>query len=146
MSIFSRFADWIASLFKHAEINFENLPADQQKAIIDGSIIPQVIKNNLDKGETAITGLIVQATNLPPELINDALQTVYKEANVATLAEYQSLLTKAKNSSLWNGILDTAARVAGIFLSKGSLTWESLGLGLLQMAYEKFVKGTNPGN
>jgi hypothetical protein len=126
-----------ASLFKSAETHFT--PEDQA-AILNGSMIPQIIKQNLDLGELAIIQLITTRIGMPPTEVQALLQGLYKQFNVATLSEYQNIL-KSSQGSVWMGILETSAKILAIALSNGKLTWESLGLGLLQYAYNSFIAG-----
>jgi len=130
------------SLWKTTEDELEKLPPDQKEAAITGSIIPQIIKNNLDIGETSLTGLIIDKTHLPVDVIEPLLQATYKEFNTASLSEYQNLL-KSSTGAKWMSLLEGAAKFIAGQLSGGKLTWESLGLGLIQAAYLKYVKGSN---
>lgn len=139
-TILEQFGHWVTSLFTTAEGHFNALPLNQQQAILNGSAIPQIIKTNLDAGETEITGLIIQKTGLQADTINSLLQGLYKQFNVATLAEYQALL-KSATGTFWATLLEGAAKFLAGVLSGGVVTWESLGLGLLTYAYNTFIKG-----
>lgn len=140
MSLISILQSIFPFLFNAAKKQWNNLPKDQQEALLHGTGITQIIKDNLDKTETEVKGLIVVYTGRASTDVNNILDNVFKEFNVFTLAELQTLLKGAQNTLKWNGTLTTIASAISIFISGGKLTWEGLLIGLLQFAYKQFIK------
>lgn len=140
MSLISILQSIFPFLFNAAKQQWKKLPKDQQQALLHGTGITQIIKDNLDKTETEVKYLIIVYTGLPSTDVNSILDNVFKEFNVVTLGELQTLLKGAENTLNRNGILTTIASAISIFISGGKLTWEGLLIGLLQFAYKQFVK------
>ena len=132
-------------LFTAAEKQWDALTKEQQAAILNGSGgFAQIIKNNLDLGEVELKQLISEKTGLPLDVVNATFDAIAKELNVSSdtvVVFIQASLKEAENTLNWNGLLTTIGSIAAIVLSGGSITWESLLMGLLQFAYKKFVQG-----
>jgi|GEM_PF-2659561 len=132
-------------LFSALKRSWDNLNENQQQALVNSGVIGQYIKNNL----TALSGDLVTAistsTGLPSDVIEPTLITIAGELGLKTTSvddavkHIQSLLTVAKGSTLWNGILQTALSVGATALSGGTLNWVHIGLGLGEYVYQTFI-------
>jgi hypothetical protein len=143
MSIKSILEKLLPFLFSAAQKEYDKLNKESQTGLLHGLNIGQIIKENLDAAETDIVNIIVAKTGLDADEVGAALQEIgdhYGITDGSIITYLQTELKAAQNVLKWKGILNTFANIAAIVLSGGSLTWEKLAMGLLQFAYEKFVK------
>lgn len=137
---------FIVALFHSAGSAFNNLPPDQQKAAIDGSSISQILKTGYKNGATWILAEITKVTGLPSDVVEQTILSIAKDngVNTTSVQDYldhiadktQGVITDNK----WNAIWQDIAKFAANYLSQGKLDWVSLSLGIIEYAFQTFVK------
>lgn len=137
---------FFAHLVSGAKSAFSELPKEQQDAIIQGVNISQILKDGYTKGVQFVLGEIEAKLNIPEDVATILLQSSLKdvgidEADLQTgfnkLADQiQAGITDTHYNSLWQTIANSAAQ----WLSTGSLSWISLAMGLIEWAFQRFVK------
>lgn len=152
-TFFGKLIAAIGSFFEHllsgAKTAFDNLPPDQQQALINGVNISQIIKENYTKGETAVVQLIADKTGLPSDVITQAILAIAKDAgiNVTSVQAYLDSLADKVQAGItdngWNSLFSDIAAFGASWLSTGSLNWVSLSIGLIEWAYQHFIASGN---
>lgn len=137
---------FIVALFHSAGAAFNNLSPDQQKAAIDGSNISQILKTGYAKGEAWVLGEITTVTGLPADVAEQTILSIAKDNGVNTTSvqayldhiadKVQTTVTDNK----WNAIWQDIAKFAANYLTQGKLDWVSLSLGIIEYAFQTFVK------
>lgn len=147
MSVFSRLfgAIWdaIKSLFESTKDAFNNLPADEQQAILNGTKVAQIIKDNITRGETYVIDVVAIQCGISIDDATDLFQTLAKDLKldqvVSGVAErIESGITDIAHSSLFQSI----AQFAASYLSGGKVSWITLALGVIEYAYQ-YLKANN---
>lgn len=149
-TFFGRLLAAIGGFFAHlvsgAKTAFSQLPKEQQDAIIQGVNISQILKDGYTKGVAFVLGEIEAKLNIPEDVATILLQSALKDIGIDE-ADLQTGFNKLKDriqagvtdthyNSLWQTIASSAAQ----WLSTGSLGWVSLAMGLLEWAFQRFVK------
>lgn len=147
MSIFSKLfgAIWdaIKSLFESTKDAFNELPADEQQAIINGTKVAQIIKDNIGRGETYVIDVVALQLGISIDDATDLFQTLAKDLKldhvVSGIAEkIESGITDIAHNSLFQSI----AQFAASYLSGGKVNWVTLALGVIEYAYQ-YLKANN---
>ena len=139
---------FLSHLLSGAQTAFKKLSPDQQKALINGVNVSQIIKDSYAQGEAAVVSLIAQKTGLTADAVTQLILVIAKDAGInvtsvqgyldAIAAKVQAGLTDLGHNSLFS---DTASFAAS-YLSSGKLDWVSLSLGLVEFAYQHFIKSS----
>lgn len=135
-----------SSLFKSAKKDFNNLPPDQRDALIKGVNISQIIKDGYSKGEAYVVGEVSTLTGLDAPAATQLILSIATDAGVNTnsVQAYLDTLANKVQSGItdngWNALFSDVAAFAASWLSTGSLNWASLAIGLVEFAYQHFVK------
>lgn len=137
---------FIVALFHSAGAAFNNLPPDQQKAAIDGSNISQILKTGYKDGEAAVLTEITKVTGLPQDVATQAILSIARDNGVdvtsvqAYLDHIADKVQAGVTDNKWNAIWQDVAKFAATYLTQGSLDWVSLSLGVIEYAFQTFVK------
>lgn len=140
----------IKSLFNSTGKAFNSLPPDQQKGAIDGTQISQIIKTGYSKGEAWVLGEITAKTGIPADVATQVILTIAKDSNinVTSVQAYLDHIAKTVQAGItdnhWNSIWQTAAQFGATYLTQGKLDWVSLGLGIIEYAFQVFVNKAKP--
>lgn len=145
MSFITRLIESIGNffekLFKDTADGFNNLPKEQQDAILNGVQASQIIKNNIGQGKVYVADLIAVKLGLSNTIAQGLVDTITKDLGLddftTDLADkVQTGITDLAHNSLFESI----AKFAASFLGAGSVNWITLGLGVVEYAYQK-LKG-----
>jgi hypothetical protein len=149
-TFFGRLIAAIGGFFAHllngAKSAFDELPKQQQDAIIQGVNISQILKDGYTKGVAFVLSEIEAKLNIPEDVATQLLQTALKdiginEADLQTgFAKLADKLQSGVTDNNWNSLWQTVASSAAQWLSTGSLNWVSLAMGLIEWAFQHFVK------
>lgn len=140
------FGAFLLHLFTGAKNAFNDLPPQQQQDIINGVNISQIIKDGYTKGEQFVVDEVSKTLNLPVDVTQQVILTGLKDIgiNVTSIqAGFDQLAAKIQagiTDTHWNSLWQTVASSAAQWLSTGSLNWVSLAMGLIEWAFQHFVK------
>lgn len=133
-------------LLKGAETGFNDLPKQQQDDIVNGVNISQILKEGYTDGKGAVLTTIETKLNIAPDVAEQLLLVALKDVNINE-ADLQSGFDKLADriqagvtDNHWNDLWKTIAKSAAQWLSQGSLSWISLGMGLVEWALQHFLK------
>lgn len=147
-SLIDSIGHFFGSLFKTTATAFNQLPPDQQDAIVKGVNLSQLIKEGYSKGETAIVSEVAAKLSIDTETANGLILHALNSIPGINTTSIQSGLDKLADSlqagitdSGWNGLWETLAKSGASWLTTGSLNWITLGLGVIEFAYQHFLKG-----
>jgi hypothetical protein len=133
------------SLVSGARGAFNKLSPEQQKALIDGTNISQILKENYKQGEVAVLALITKTTGIPADVATQVILAIAKDAgvNVTSVQDYLNHLADKVQAGItdngWNALFSDIASFGASWLSTGSLNWVSLGMGLIEFVYQHFI-------
>lgn len=137
---------FLSHLFTGAKNAFEELPPQTQQDIINGVNISQIIKDGYAKGEQFVVDEVSKTLNLPVDVTQQVILTGLKDIgiNVTSIQTgFDQLAAKIQagiTDTNWNSLWQTLASSAAQWLSTGSLNWVSLAMGLIEWAFQHFVK------
>jgi hypothetical protein len=136
------------NLFKSTQTAFNELPKEQQDAIISGVNISQIIKEGYTKDETALVSEVAEKLSISTDVANGVILHVLNSIpgiNVTAIQDGLDKLADSLQSGItdegWNGLWETVAKAAASWLSTGSISWVTLGLGVVEFAFQLIVKG-----
>lgn len=138
--------DFFERLFNNTKDDFNELPPHQQEDIIKGVNISEIIKNGYKKGKVTLIQEISQVTGVSEEVADAVILHVLQSLGInvtETQAGLDKLADRIENTVTddgWNGLWDSAAKFAASWMSTGSLNWMTLGLGVVEFAYQHFIK------
>lgn len=136
----------IGNLFNSTKKDFNSLPPDQQQAAINGSQISQIIKTGYAKGEAWVITQVTALTGLPADVATQTILSIAKDdgVNVTSVQAYlDALADKIQvgiTNNKWNALFEDLAKFGATYLTQGKLDWVTLGLGIIQYAFQAFVK------
>lgn len=139
------------NLFKTTQHAFNELPKEQQDAIISGVNLSQLIKDGYLKGETSLIGDVAEklgvSTDVAKGLILHVLNSLGIEAidihgvNIQLgLDAFADRVQAIATDDGHNGLYESIAKFSASWLATGSLNWITLGLGVVEYAYQHFIK------
>jgi len=146
-SIVASIGHFFERLFNHTKDDFNNLPPDQQDAIIKGVNLSQIIKNGYAKGEQALLTEVSQSIGVPEDIAKAVILHVMHSLGInvtevqAGLDRLAGRIERTVTDDGWNGLWESVAKFAASWLSTGKLNWVTLGLGVVEFAYQKVFKG-----
>jgi hypothetical protein len=146
-SLLAAIGGFFANLVSGARGAFNKLSPDQQKALIDGTNISQILKENYKQGESSVLALITKTTGIPTDVATQVILAIAKDAgvNVTSVQDYLNHLADKVQSGItdngWNALFSDIAAFGASWLSTGSLNWVSLGMGLVEFVYIHFIAG-----
>lgn len=136
------------NLFKTTQNAFNELPKEQQDAIVQGVNISQLIKDGYKAGETALVSEVATKLNISTDVATGViLHTLNSIPGINTTTIQAGLDKLADNIQAgitddgWNGLWETVAKAGASFLATGSISWVTLGLGVVEFAFQHFIKG-----
>lgn len=141
-SIFGGLWKLIKGLFESTKDAFEQLPPDQQKAILDGTNLSQLLKDNFNRAEVYVIDLVAVKLDVSFDVAKAAILYVGKQMRV-TEASVQAVLdhvaeteTSEIDDIAHNSFFKQIAEFASFFLGAGALNWVTISLGVIEYAYQ----------
>jgi hypothetical protein len=137
---------FFAHLVTGAKSAYDELPADQQQAIINGVSVSQIIKDGYKRGEDYVVNTVAQQAKISPgaavQLIFIALADIgiKKDSIQDGLNTLADMIGKGITDNDYNGLWKGLATSAAQWLSSGKLDWISLSMGLIEWAVQHFIK------
>lgn len=138
---------FFSGLFKSTQKAYNELPEDQQQAILNGVNIAEIIKQGYKEGEEYLVAVIAAKANISTDIARGVIDHVLKSWGInetsvqAGLDKLAQTIEKGLTNDGWNGLWETVAKSAASFLGTGRVNWVTLGLGVVEFAYQKFIKG-----
>lgn len=147
MSIFSKVfgAIWgvIKGLFESTQTEFNKLPKEQQDAILNGVQVSQIIKDNIDRGETYVIDVIASRLNLSQDVAKGLFGRLSNDLGVTSVLQgVADKIGQGITDLAHNALFQLIAQSAAAFLSGGTVNWLTLALGVVEYAYQ-FLKGND---
>lgn len=154
MSIFSTIFGglWklIKPLFESTENAFNDLPQEQQNAILNGAQVSQILKDNVGRGETYVKEVIKSRLNLSQDVVDGLFDQLSKDLNYTGLLDgIADKIGQGITDASHNALFDDIAKFASLFLGAGAVNWITLALGAVTYAYhylqahDKLIKPIN---
>jgi len=144
--IIASIGGFIAHLFTGAKNAFNDLPKEQQDAIIQGVNISQLLKEGYKEGAGYVLAEIETKLNIPADVATQLLLTVFKDMGINVtkvqdgLDQIADKVQAGITDNNWNSLWQIGAKSAAQWLSQGKLDWVSLAMGLVEWAYLHFLK------
>lgn len=141
--------NFFEKLFGSTKDAFNELPKEQQEAVLDGVNISELIKQGYAKGEAALLKEIATRLNIEPDTAYQVTLHVLQSLgiNVSNVQDGLNQLSNRIENTLtddgWNGLWESVAKFAASWMSTGKLNWITLGLGVVEFAYQKIFKGVD---
>lgn len=147
-TLISSIGHFFANLFKTTQNAFNELPKEQQDAIVKGVNISQLLKDGYKSGEAAIISSVATKLNVSTDVATGVVLHVLNSIPGINTTTIQAGLDKLADNIQtgitddgWNGLWETVAKAGASFLATGSLNWVTLGLGVVEFAFQHFIKG-----
>lgn len=146
-SLIKSIGQFFDALFRSTKKAFNELPADQQDAIIKGVNVSQLIKEGYKNGAQWLINEIAIKLGVSTDIAQGVLDFVLKSfgINEPDMQDGVNKLSERIENGItdegWNGLWEVGAKSAASWLSTGRLNWITLGLGVLEFAYQKIFKG-----
>ena len=137
---------FLSHLFTGAKTAFDELPKEQQDAIVQGVNISQLLKEGYTKGVDFVLKEIEAKLSIPEDVATQLLFVALKDIGINETdlqAGFNKLADRIQSGitdNNWNDLWKTIAKSAAQWLSQGSLNWISLGMGLVEWALQHFLK------
>lgn len=142
-SIFGGLWKLIKGLFESTANEFNKLPKEQQDAILNGVQVSQIIKDNIDRGETYVIDVIASRLNLSQDVAKGLFDRLSNDLGFQNILEVISnRIGQGITDIAHNALFQLIAQSAATFLSGGAVNWLTLALGVVEYAYQ-FLKGNN---
>lgn len=145
MSVFSRLIASIGSFFAKLIHDtgdaFEKLPPDQQIAILNGTNLSQLLKDNFNRAEVYVIDLVAVKLDVSFDVAKAAILYVGKQLGVtegsvqAVLDHVGGKVTSGIDDIAHNSFFKSIAEFASFFLGAGALNWVTISLGVIEYAY-----------
>lgn len=138
---------FFANLFNSTRDAFNDLPKEQQDAILKGVLVSEIIKTGYEAGEQAVIKYVAQKCEVSEDVSKSVILHVLHSLgiNVSNIQEgLDGLAGRIENTITddgWNGLWESVAKFAASWMSTGKLNWITLGLGVVEFAYQKIFKG-----
>lgn len=147
MSIFSTIfgALWglLKGLFESTADEFNKLPKEQQDAILNGTQVSQIIKDNIGRSETYVIDVISSRLNISHDIAQGLFDQLSKDLGfTSVLGGIADKIGQGITDLAHNALFDNIAKFAAVFLGAGSVSWITLALGTIEYAYQ-LLKGTD---
>lgn len=149
-SWFKRLIDSIGEIISHllhgAQNAFNNLPKEQQDAIISGVNVSEILKTSASQGEAAVVKLVADKIGMSTDVATGLILNIGKDLGIDAnsvqdvLDHIADKAQSAVTDNSWNALWQDIAKFAASWLSTGSLNWVTLALGVIEFAFQKFVK------
>lgn len=145
MSIFSTIFGslWklIKGLFESTKDAFEKLPKEQQDAILNGVQVSEIIKNNIGQGKAYVADLIAVKLGISGDIATGVVDAVTKDLGLDDFTNgLADKVEKGLTDLAHNSLFESIAKFAASFFGAGSVNWITLGLGVIEYAYQ-WLKG-----
>lgn len=139
--LIKQLGQYLGKLLKDTEDAFNDLPQAQQDAIKNGVQISQIIKDNIQRGETYVKEVIISRLNLSPSIVDGLFDQLSKDL------KYESILNGVADKIgqqltdiAYNEEFEKISKFAAMFLGAGAVNWITLALGVIEYAYQ-WLKG-----
>lgn len=135
------------SLFNNTKADFNNLPKEQQDAIVQGVNLSQILKEGYTKGADAIVSEVSSKLNITTDVAEQVILHVLQSLGINVtdiqkgLDQLSERVQNTVTSDGWNGLWQSVAKFGASWLSTGSLNWVTLSLGVIEFAFQKIFKG-----
>jgi hypothetical protein len=146
-SLIQSIGKFFDGLFRSTKKAFNELPEDQKDAIIKGVNISELIKSGYTLGPEYLINAVATGCDVSKDVARGVIDHVLKSWGINS-TDIQSGLDKLAEriedgltDDGWNGLWEVGAKAAASWLSTGRLNWITLGLGVLEFAYQKIFKG-----
>ncbi len=146
-NLISKIGHFFANLFNSTKDAFNELPKEQQDAIIKGVLISEVIKTGYITGEATLIKYVAEKSEVSEDVAKAVILHVLHSLgiNVSNIQDGLDRLAGRIENTItndgWNGLWESVAKFAASWLSTGKLNWITLGLGVVEFAYQKIFKG-----
>ena len=141
-------------LFSEVTKVWDNLPSDQQQALINSGQIGQILKEELNNGSQAVLNAIEQKTGIPAATAEAGLLSLASQLGfkVSSVDEFISKLQAKINAGLsdpdWDSLWQSVTGVGAAILTGGTTNIVTAGIGLLsalgKLIYDKYIKKSTP--
>lgn len=143
------FAGLYHAILNDLEHRFNQLPDEEQKALIEGGQFGQLIKSGLDDGVEAIEKKAADLLGWTPEQIQTAWQGLASKLGLPGTSDFgnnvidhlQSEVDSILEDSAWDALWTTVSGQLQIVLGGGKINWVIVASGFTEFVYVKFVKG-----
>lgn len=138
---------FFANLFNSTKDAFNELPKEQQDAIIKGVNVAEIIKTGYNESATVLTLAVAEKLNVPADVAEAVILHVLHSLgiDVTNIQDGLDKLAERIETTVtddgWNGLWESVAKFAASWLGTGKLPWVTLGLGVIEFAYQKIFKG-----
>lgn len=142
-SIFGGLWKLIKGLFESTEDAFKKLPKEQQDAILNGVQVSQIIKDNIGQGKVYVADLIALKLGVSQDVAEGVLDQVTKDLGIDDFTNgLADKIQKGITDLGHNSLFESIAKFAASFFGAGAVNWVTLGLGVIEYAYQ-WLKGEN---
>lgn len=144
--IIAAIGGFISHLFTGAKTAFDELPEDQQNAIISGVSVSQIVKDGYKQGEDYVVNAVSEQAHIEASDAKLLILVALKDLgiNVTGVQEgldtLSAIIDKGLTGNDYNGLWRDLATSAAQWLTTGKLDWVSLSMGLIEWAYQHFIK------
>lgn len=134
---------FLAKLLTDTGDAFNDLPKEQQDAILNGVQVAQIIKDNIDRGETYVIDVIASRLNLSQDVAKGLFDRLSKDLGVdSVLNGVADKIGQGITDLAHSALFQLIAQSAATFLSGGAVNWLTLALGVVEYAYQ-WLKGND---
>lgn len=146
-SLIQAIGHFFEQLFSNTKADFNNLPKNQQDAIIQGVNVSQIIKDGYSKGKDYVIAQIAEKTGVSTDVATAVILAVGKDLGIDTgnvddvLSHFADKIQAGITDNNWNALWQDVAQFAASWLATGKLNWVTLSLGVIEFAFQHFVKG-----
>jgi len=146
-SLLNFFSGLYHKLLGDLESDFNDLPKDEQDALIKGGQFGEIVKQNFRNGYHAVLADASHVLGLSEAQADELLVALGKKLGInsqygfATIDYLQSEFNKGLEDSSWDALWTTVSGQLQIILGGGKVNWVTVAIGLTEFVYQKFVKG-----
>lgn len=132
---------FFSKLFHDTEDAFQELPKEQQDAILNGVQTAQIFKDNIGRGKTYVADVLAMQLHLSQDVAEGLVDQLSKDLGFDDIVSGLADKVAAGLTDLaHNALFDNIAKFAAMYLGAGSVNWVTLGLGVVEYAYQ-WLKG-----
>lgn len=145
-SLFGGLCKLIKGLFESTQDEFNKLPKEQQDAILQGVQVSQIIKDGVGKAESEVIQLVSDKLGISHDIAAGLFAQLSADLKVdQVVAGVADKIESGLTDLAHNALFDNIAKFAASFLGAGQVNWITLGLGVVEYAYQWLKsKGTLP--
>lgn len=134
------------TLFRTTQKAFNKLPKEQQDAIIQGVNLSQLIKENYDRGEAYLVKKVSLELKISEDVARGLILHVLNSVGINVtdikigLPAFVNRMQNTTTDDGHNSLFEAIAKIGASWLATGALNWVTLGLGVVEYAYQRYVK------